>query len=82
MTEFEKLKVGLEYDYFDKEIIGEKNSAVEGCKRLHELDFGLKGKQLGILKELFGEAGQNPIISQCHNVFKISWQEEYLIAIQ
>lgn len=63
MTELEKLRAGLEYDYFDEEVLEEKKAAVEICKRLNALGYGAKEKQLEILTELFGSIGADPVIS-------------------
>lgn len=67
MTELEKLKAGLEYDFWDKEVNGLKLHAIEGCRMLNAIDSEDEAGRAIVMKELFGSMGENPIILPVFN---------------
>ena len=62
MTEVEKLKAGLPYDFTDAEVDALKLHAVEMCQKLNQIEVT---DTLGIqaaIRELFGSTGLNPMV--------------------
>lgn len=67
MTELEKLRAGLEYDFTDPEVDGLKLNAVKICQKLNATDvlnYELREK---IIRELFGTVGENPVVLPVFN---------------
>lgn len=62
MTELEKLEAGLEYDFWDEEVNSRKLNAIEGCKKLREIDPADEAEIHRILKDFFGRAGDNAMV--------------------
>lgn len=63
MTELEKLKVGLEYDIWDKEVNARKLRAMEYYAKLNAISNNNSKEKEPLIKELFGSAGEN--VSLC-----------------
>ncbi|MDO4270358.1 MAG: sugar O-acetyltransferase [Eubacteriales bacterium] len=59
MTELEKLDTGLEYCFFDEEVVARKENALRLCKRFNAIDESDYEAQLTAIKELFGSTGKN-----------------------
>ena len=62
MTEVEKLRAGLPYDFTDPEVDALKLHAVKVCQRLNRIDVTDTGKIQTTIRELFGSTGSNPVI--------------------
>lgn len=67
MTELEKLKNGLAYDFTDDEIDALKLQAVARCKRLNEIDVCDAKAVQAAIEELFGSVGENPMVLPVFN---------------
>lgn len=67
MTEMEKLKAGLEYNFVDDALNRQKRRAVELCEKLNAVsDMDGKAKER-VIRELFGSAGADPrVLSVFH----------------
>lgn len=59
MTELEKLKAGLEYDFWDKEVDGLKTHAIQCCQKLNAISVEEVAKRTEVIKTLFGSVGEN-----------------------
>jgi acetyltransferase (isoleucine patch superfamily) len=59
MTELEKLKTGLEYNFYDEEVAGVKGNALKKCQILNSIDPMNSEKQLAAIKDLFGTVKNN-----------------------
>lgn len=59
MTELEKLKAGLEYDFWDEGVNGRKLKAVELCGKLNGIPVTEVAPRQAVIKELLGECGEN-----------------------
>ena len=67
MTELEKLKAGLEYDFTDAEVDGLKLHAVKFCQKLNAVDVTDYETREKIIRELFGSVGENPVVLPVFN---------------
>lgn len=67
MTELEKLDAGLEYDFWDAEVNARKLNAIEGCKKINEIDPENENAVLEVLKDFFGAAGENSTVLPTFN---------------
>ena len=67
MTELEKLNAGLEYDFWDAEVDGLKNRALEGCRKLNAIPMQNTGQRAAAVQTLFGAVGENAIILPVFN---------------
>lgn len=67
MTELEKLDAGLEYCFFDEEVVARKENALQLCKKLNAIDETNYEAQLAAIKELFGSTGENVYIQPNFN---------------
>ena len=65
MTELEKLKAGLPYDFTSPELDDIKRRALNKCQTLNAVDVLEVSKRQDAIKDLFGSAGDNP------NVFPV-----------
>lgn len=64
MTELEKLDAGLEYFFFDSEVVARKKSAIEGCARYNAIDPLDFSAQLACIKEILGSTKEKVYINQ------------------
>lgn len=81
MTEIEKLDAGLEYCFFDKEVVARKQKALTGCTRFNQTDPTDYETQLKVIKSLFGSTGKNFYIQpnfNCDNGKNIHVGEDFL----
>ncbi len=60
MSELEKLRNGLEYSYWDKEINEQKHNALRLTNKLNQMDQTDEAALSIALKNLFGSAGDDP----------------------
>lgn len=67
MSELEKLKSGLPYDFTDSELDEIKRNAVKKCQYLNSIDvLDIKKRQKAIV-DLFGSTGENPNVLPLFN---------------
>ena len=81
MTELEKLKTGLEYNFYDEEVAGVKGNALKKCQILNSIDPMNSGKQLAAIKDLFGTVKNNASVQpffNCDNGKNIHVGEDFL----
>ena len=81
MTELEKLKAGLEYNFYDEEVAGVKGNALKKCKILNSIDPLDNEKQLAAIKDLFGTVKNNASVQpffNCDNGKNIHVGEDFL----
>lgn len=81
MTELEKLDAGLEYCFFDEEVVARKENALRLCKKFNAIDESDYEGQLAAIKELFGSTGENVYIQpnfNCDNGKNIHVGEDFL----
>lgn len=62
LSELEKLKAGLAYNFADPEINARKLEAVTSCQKLNQISILEREKRLQIIHELFGSVGKSPSI--------------------
>lgn len=62
MSEFEKMPPEFEYDYYESEVVARKVNAVRLCRKLNTVDVENYQEKEKIIRELFGSAGENPIV--------------------
>ncbi|MBR3745428.1 MAG: sugar O-acetyltransferase [Selenomonadaceae bacterium] len=67
MTELEKLRAGLEYIFTDPEVDALKLNAVKLCQKLNATDVTDYATREKIIRELFGSAGENPVVLPVFN---------------
>lgn len=67
MTELEKLRAGLEFDFTDPEVDALKLNAVKLCQKLNSTDVTDYATKEKIIRELFGSAGENPVVLPVFN---------------
>ncbi len=67
MTELEKLRAGLEFDFTDPEVDALKLNAVKLCQKLNATDVTDYETKEKIIRELFGSAGKNPVVLPVFN---------------
>lgn len=67
MTELEKLRAGLEYDFTDPEVDALKLNAVKLCQKLNAIDVTDSEAKEKVVRELFGSAGENPVVLPVFN---------------
>ncbi len=67
MSELEKLNAGLEYCFFDDEVVAQKENALRLCKKFNSIDESDYVAQLAAIKELFGTTGENVYIQPNFN---------------
>jgi len=80
MTESEKLRAGLEYNYLDPELHAGKQRAVALCARLNTMQENDPGRE-ELIRELFGEAGARPRLLpgfHCDNGLNIRVGDDFL----
>lgn len=80
MTELEKLDAGLEYCFFDKEVIARKENALRLCSELNSIDVSNYEEQIKVIKKLFGSMGKNVSIQpnfNCDNGKNITVGEDF-----
>ena len=81
MTELEKLKAGLEYNFYDEEVAGVKGNALKKCQILNSIDPMDSEKQLAAIKDLFGTVKNNASVQpffNCDNGKNIHVGEDFL----
>ncbi len=81
MTEIEKLDAGLEYCFFDEEVVARKKRALKRSAKLNATDPADYGAQLVAVRELFGTTGKNIYIQpnfNCDNGKNIHVGEDFL----
>ena len=74
MTELEKLDAGLEYNFFDEEVNGRKQGAMEGCRILNSIDQNDEDAIAEQLIKMFGSVEGSPWTGpnfQCDSGFNI-----------
>ena len=62
MTELEKLRAGIEYDFWDKAVESLKLHAIRGCEKLNGIPVTETQQRDQMIRELLGEAGENAAI--------------------
>ena len=67
MTEVEKLRAGLEYDFTDPEVDGLKLHALKGCQKLNAIDVTDNDVREKVIRDLFGSVGKNPVVLPVFN---------------
>ncbi len=67
MTELEKLRAGLEYDFTDPEVDGQKLHALEWCQKLNALPMQDTAKRAEVIQTLFGTAGPDTTVLPVFN---------------
>lgn len=67
MTELEKLDAGLEYCFFDADVVARKENALKGCARFNAIDPSDYEAQLAAIKALFGSTGEQVYIQPNFN---------------
>ena len=67
MTELEKLKAGLPYDFTDPEIDAIKLQATKKCQVFNAIDLLDTQKRQAAIMDLFGTVGENPNILPMFN---------------
>lgn len=81
MTELEKLDAGLEYCFFDTDVVARKEHALKKCAKLNSIDPSDYTAQLTAIKELFGTTGENVYIQpdfNCDNGKNIHVGKDFL----
>lgn len=78
MTELEKLRAGIEYDFWDKAVESLKLHAIRGCEKLNGIPVTETQQRDQMIRELLGEAGENAAIMPAFTVTteKISESEK------
>ena len=67
MREIEKLDAGLEYNFYDKEVVKRKKNAIVMCEKynsINPMDFELLSQTM---KEMLGSVGEGVFINQRFN---------------
>ena len=85
MTELEKLKAGLEYNFYDKEVAGIKGNALKKCQILNSIDPMDNENQLAAIKDLFGTVKNNASVQpffNCDNGKNIHVGEDFFSKLQ
>ncbi len=62
MTEVEKLRAGLLYDFTDAEVDALKLHAVKVCQKLNRIEVTNTLEMQAVIRELFGSTGANPAL--------------------
>ena len=62
MTELEKLKAHLPFDFSDPEVDALKLHAVKGCQKLNAIPVTDSAAKEAVIRELFGSVGENPTV--------------------
>ena len=62
MTELEKLRAGLEFDFTDPVIDALKLNALKLCQKLNATDITDTSAREVIIRELFGSVGKKPVV--------------------
>lgn len=81
MREIEKLDAGMEYCFFDEEVVARKENALKLCCELNSIDPSNYEKQIKVIKKLFGSTGENVYIQpnfNCDNGKNINVGEDFL----
>lgn len=81
MREIEKLDAGLEYCFFDSEVVARKENALNGCKRFNSIDPSNYDAQLKEIKNLFGSTKEKVYIQpnfNCDNGKNIHVGEDFI----
>ncbi|QTQ10811.1 sugar O-acetyltransferase [Treponema parvum] len=81
MTELEKLDSGLDYCFFDDEVVQRKERALKGCQKYNAIDPADYKSQYAALKELLGSVGKAAYIQpsfNCDNGKNISVGEDFI----
>lgn len=67
MTELEKMNAGLEYDFFNPEVDGQKLHALEWCQKLNAIPMQNDGEREQVIRKLFGSVGAGPTVLPVFN---------------
>lgn len=67
MTELEKLDAGLEYCFFDDEVVARKETALRLCRQFNAISESDYPAQLAAIKALFGSIKKNVYIQPNFN---------------
>lgn len=67
MTELEKLKAHIPFDFSDPEVDALKLHAVKYCQKLNALDVTDAEGRDKVIRELFGSVGANPVVLPVFN---------------
>lgn len=67
MTELEKLKAGMEYSFWDKEISSIKDRAIDSCKKFNKVDRKDDKAVDNAIREMFGSCGSDPFVGPGFN---------------
>lgn len=81
MREIEKLDEGLEYNFFDEDVVNRKIAAVVGCEKFNSVDPVDFETQEKAIKELFGSTGEHVYVQQrfnCDNGKNIHVGEDFV----
>ena len=62
MTELDKLKAHLPFDFSDSEVDALKLHAVKGCQKLNAIPVTDGAAKEAAIRELFGSVGENPAV--------------------
>ena len=62
MTELEKLRAGMEYDFWKEEVDSLKLHAIRGCEKLNGIPVTETKQREQVIRELLGAAGENVAI--------------------
>lgn len=62
MTELEKLKNHMPFDFSDPEVDALKLHAVKGCQKLNAIPVTEGAAKETAIRELFGSVGENPVV--------------------
>lgn len=67
MTEMEKLRAGLAYNYVDPELNAQKHRAIRLCEELNAVSDADGEAKEEVIRRLFGSAGEKPrVLSDFH----------------
>lgn len=81
MTELEKMDNGMEYCFFDAEVVARKEMALKRCTKFNTIDPADYEAQLFAIKELFGSTKEQVYIQpdfNCDNGKNIHVGEDFL----
>ncbi|KHM51921.1 maltose O-acetyltransferase [Anaerovibrio lipolyticus DSM 3074] len=67
MTELEKLKAHMSFDFTDNEVDALKLHAVKGCQKLNSISVTEAAAREKAIRELFGSVGKNPNVLPVFN---------------
>ena len=67
LSEVEKLDAGLEYCFFDKDVVARKERALQLCREFNSIDPNNFAEQEKTIKDLFGSTGEHVYIQPNFN---------------